>query len=356
MSHTNQLTELKLEILSQCPLNCVHCSSESTSERRELVDPAQIAKLVKEFISLGGNQIQISGGEPLEHPSILDILGILREENLAIILYTSGLRACNGITTIHPEMAMILKRHVRSVVFSLHGGGSEAHDAFTKTQGSFEATLESIAACRAASIDVAVHFVPTQANYQSLPELIHRLRKLKIKRISLLRFVPHGRGSASSLALNAEQLLELRSMVEELSEELSIYMRLGSPFSVLQTADVPTCHAGIDRMLVTPDGTAYPCDAFKGFPFDDPCQNVYRDSLERVWKNSTFFKTVRRIERRLPTACTECTYQHSCHGGCPAQRAFEYGKLDDKIHPDPCCLKYPALFPMADYFSGVKKG
>lgn len=340
MGHTNQLVELKLEIISRCPLRCIHCSSESAPERDCAVDVLRVQKLADEFVSLGGSQIQLSGGEPLEHPDLLDILQVLRRKNVAVTLYTSGIRSKNGLISLRSIEAHSLKPYLRSAVFSLEAGSSNVHDVFTRVRGSFDRTVESLSVCQEAGIDVALHFVPTQLNYQSLPSLVELAERLEVKRISLLRFVPHGRGAGDpdSLSLTAAQLLELRQMVERLGRDSGVYLRLGSPFRILHAGSVPACTAGVDKMLVGPDGTAYPCDAFKGFPVDGEGTNVYTDGLEYVWKHSKLFDQVRSLTRTLPASCGGCRYSDSCHGGCLAQRAFGQGKLDDRCC-DPSCLR-----------------
>lgn len=341
MNNANQLVELKLEIISRCPLACIHCSSESSPQRDEAVDPSLVQTLAQDFVSLGGNQVQVSGGEPLEHPELFDILGLLHAGNIAVIVYTTGIRRDHGIESLTAKDVRKLRACLRSAIFSIHGGSAEVHDAFTQTPGSFDATVESIRLCKSVGIDVALHFVPTTANYRSLHDTVRLAERLGVKRLSLLRFVPHGRGlgQGATLALMRDQLREFREMVNDASQSFDIRLRLGSPFSVLQAASVPSCLAGIDRMLVSPSGDAYPCDAFKGFPIEDKCRNVYEHGLENVWRNSSFLERVRQIARALPPSCQGCQHEDTCHGGCPAQRAFALGRLDDH-HRDPCCLGF----------------
>lgn len=333
-----KLSELKLEIISRCPLSCVHCSSESSPACSSVTDPQLIERLAREFVSLGGNQVRISGGEPLEHPDLHAILQILCNSGISVYLYTTGLRGNKPLSIISPKEAGEMKRLVNRMVFSVQGGSASIHNRFTGTPGSFEATVEAVSVCKSAGIDVAFHFVPTQANYQSLPELIALAKRLSVKSISLLRFVPHGRGThnADHLTLFGDQLLDLREMVLKLSNS-EVHLRLGSPYGILQLDCVPGCSAGIDRMLVSPDGTAYPCDAFKGFPVDEST-NVYELGLEQVWRQSSFFNKVRDSVYQLPGQCRSCMHQLTCHGGCPAQRAFAQMSLDN-AQPDPCCLR-----------------
>ena len=342
----NQLTDLKIEILSRCPLRCVHCSSESSSDCNEFVTPSQVRSVISEFVRLDGKQIEVSGGEPLEHPNLLEILDIIRTENISTTVYTTGLLMTQGggIRPIDDNFAAELRRRVRSLVFSLQAGEASIHDSFTGVTGSFEATLAAIKVCQAAGIDVALHFVPTQENYDSLPALILLMKRQRIERLSLLRFVPHGRGKGSSLALSMQQHIALREMVSNIASDKKINIRLGSPYSMLQTVDVPTCRAGVDRMLISPDGTAYPCDAYKGFRYEgDSFSNVYEVGLRVVWTKSLFFRHARKLARQVPKACRDCVHESYCHGGCPAQRAFEYSELKAS-HTDPCCLQFPRLF------------
>lgn len=338
MEQSLRLSELKLEIISRCPLSCMHCSSESSPLCGSVVDPQLIERLAMEFALLGGNQVRISGGEPLEHPDLQAILQVLSKSGASTKLYTTGLRGNKPLSTISPREAGELKRLVKSMVFSVQGGSASIHDRFTGTQGSFEATVEAVSICKSAGIDVAFHFVPTRANYQSLPELITLAKRLSVSSISLLRFVPHGRGthSVDRLTLFGDELLELKEMVLTLSSS-DVQLRLGSPYRILQLDCVPGCGAGVDRMLVAPDGTAYPCDAFKGFPVDGST-NAYELGLEQVWRHSSFFNQVRNSVYQLPGQCRSCKHQMTCHGGCPAQRAFSRMSLDN-AQPDPCCLR-----------------
>lgn len=339
MDQIQRLAELKLEIISQCPLSCIHCSSDSSPSRTEMVDLAQIEGLVAEYAALGGRSLQISGGEPLEHPNLGAILQTLHRHDIATIVYTSGITGRDHLTPLNPNYASQLKPYLQGLVFSVQGGHATIHDSFTGAPGSFEATVESISICKAIGIDVAFHFVPTTANYRSLPELVRLAERLGVTRLSLLRFVPHGRGacSASRLSLDNAGMFELREMVRQLSSHGGVRIRMGSPFRVLMPESTPECNAGINRMLIAPDGTAYPCDAFKGFPINENV-NVYDLGIRHVWEQSSFFNRIRDIVRALPDACNHCGFADSCHGGCAAQRVFADMHIDSS-RKDPGCLQ-----------------
>jgi len=338
MQDIYKLRELKLEILSRCPLRCPHCSSEASLEQTDALDPDLVLPLVRTFVSLGGESMAISGGEPLEHPRLLDILVAIAGQGIVTTLYTSGTHGTNGLVPISMGLAEELKPLIGGVVFSLQGATASEHDGFTGRSGSFQATLSSLAACQRAGIPLSVHFVPTAADYRSLPSLVVLLKRLGVPRVSLLRFVPHGRGAHHPLALDTGQLRELRSIVESLAVDSGIVVRTGSPYRILHLPSSPPCTAGIDRLLITPEGTAYPCDAFKGFDYEDAYRNVFAAGLEAVWTRSRFLERVRCLVGELPAACRGCSHAATCGGGCLAQRAFAARALDASNRDRDCMM------------------
>lgn len=336
MHNTHRLRELKLEILSRCPLHCVHCSSDSSPERKEVLEPDLVPPLMRDFRSLGGESVAISGGEPLEHPHLLRILRAIADESIQTTLYTSGTQGTDALIPISAEFAKSVKPLVATAVFSLQGATASEHDSFTGRSGSYETMLSSLAVCQDAGIPVSVHFVPTSANYRSLCEVIALLKQLRVPSISLLRFVPHGRGAQHAQALDVGQLLELRAIVDSFVEDPDIAVRIGSPFRILHHPSSPPCTAGIDRLLITPQGTAYPCDAFKGFTYEDAYMDVFAVGLEAVWTRSGFLERVRSLVAVIPAECYGCEEAATCRGGCLAQRAFATNTLDC-VHRDPDC-------------------
>ena len=336
VKNIQRLRELKLEILSRCSLQCVHCSSDASPERTGFLEPSLVRPLVRSFRRLGGESVAISGGEPLEHPDLLSILRIVADESIQTTLYTSGTQGTDALMPISTESARSLKPLVATAVFSLQGATASEHDRFTGRSGSYETVLASLTVCQEVGIPVAVHFVPTSANYRSLPEVIALLKRLRVPCISLLRFVPHGRGAHHALALDAGQLSELRATVHSSVEDAEIAVRIGSPFRILHHPSSPPCTAGIDRLLITPEGTAYPCDAFKGFVYEDAYMNVFAVGLEAVWTRSGFLARARALVGKIPVECSGCEKAANCQGGCLAQRAFAVQALDS-VHRDPDC-------------------
>jgi cyclic pyranopterin phosphate synthase len=72
---------LRLSITEQCNLNCVYCRSESKNCRMGTVEKGLTVKectaIAEAAVGLGMKRIRLTGGEPLVHPGILDIISHL---------------------------------------------------------------------------------------------------------------------------------------------------------------------------------------------------------------------------------------------------------------------------------------
>jgi radical SAM protein with 4Fe4S-binding SPASM domain len=91
------------------------------------------------------------------------------------------------------------------------------------------------------------------------------------------------------------------------------------------------CPAGMTKLGIMPDGSAYPCNLFFGKK-EFLLGNILADPFEVIWNHSslTFF-------RGYPgNRCTQtsCELHAQCHGGCPAQSHLLCG---DIAAPDPRC-------------------
>ena len=89
-----KLKELCLEITDRCYLDCVYCSTFNDSDRSNCsqhMSLSTVKRIVDQFVNLGGELLELSGGEPLTHPDIIDIVKYaVDKKKLKIVLYTSG--------------------------------------------------------------------------------------------------------------------------------------------------------------------------------------------------------------------------------------------------------------------------
>lgn len=164
-----------------------------------------------------------------------------------------------------------------------------------------------------------------------------------VRRISVLRYVPQGRGFliSNNDTLSKMQNKELKKIITDLRNN-GHDIRTGSPFNVLFLNNDPKCMAAQDRLIVTPDLNIYPCDAFKQIPsetffLNDEYSNLSKHSIKECWNQSKYFDIVRNaIIDNLSEPCKYCKSYKECLSGCLAQKFLLYSSLIK--NPDPACL------------------
>ena len=331
-----RLREIKLELTYSCPLACIHCSSDAEPTSTLQMSEYDAARIVDEALEMGVAAIALSGGEPLTWAGLLDLIQQCSARGVAADVYTSG-----NVPDMEGVASGLKARGVGKLVFSLFAADAPGHEAITRRAGSFKRTISSIQAARRIGLAVELHFVPMSVNYRELPEIARLARQVGAQRVSVLRFVPQGRGAAMpSLALSRAQNVHLRRLILETRSTVAV--RTGSPYNFFCLNDQPSCCAAIDRLIVAPDLSVYPCDAFKQVCVEelvgpDPHSRV-GGSLAECWEGSLFLRTIRNyLMTDFAAPCSECGELGKCLSGCLAQKVIASGNLEKR--PDPMCLR-----------------
>lgn len=343
MTESYCLRELKIEVNKECPLKCLHCSSNGTPQAREKLDPSKVADLIREFADMGGEMLAISGGEPLVYKDLPLILNVCRTLHIRPNLYTTGIYS-NGhsLSPISEDTLELLSQSRAKVIFSLHGAYAKSHDALTQVVGSFDTTLKAMQRTLAAGILAEAHVVPTAINFSEIVDMVELLANMSVERVSWLRFVPQGRGEVNRdlLQLSKDQLRQLAHIRVNLTHIYpKVQIRTGAPFNILHSQSPTPCVAGLSVLTILPDGRAAPCDAFKQFRVLDRFGNILDHSLREVWEKSDLLNEVRRIQEwHHGSRCASCPVYSRCNSGCLAQKTIAAGRLTNGKDPD-CLLE-----------------
>lgn len=332
------LKELKIELTQKCNLNCIHCSSEAERKSEGKIEYNDCIRIVKQAIDLGVKSISFSGGEPLLWPNLNKIIQMVNDDVITC-LYTTG-----TVDESIPILDNLIKSGLNRIIFSIYGSNDNTHEKVTLIKGSFNKTMDSIQHCLSRGIPTEIHFVPFPFNYIELPNIVNLIENLGIDKISILRFIPQGRGlnRKEELLLNNKQNLDLKKILNDLMKEKT-KIRLGSPFNFLCLHEACECKSGIDRLTISPSLEISPCDGFKKITpnmlnLSDRFSSLVDNSLRDCWNDSIYLKRIREyVEKPLNFICDKCVDNFFCRSGCLAQKYHKYKCLIDK--PDPMCLK-----------------
>ena len=332
-----RLQEIKLEVTYSCPLVCIHCSSDAMPSSSIEMKRKDCLQILEEALAMGVEYVAFSGGEPLVWDGLEDAVALASDGGAYVSLYTSG-----NVKDAAGKLERLANSGMKTCVFSVFGATEESHELITRKKGSYQVTRSAISAALECNLKVELHFVPLVGNFTELSAIAEAAKGWGISRLSVLRFVPQGRGSLiRNHALNRIQNVQLKKTIEELRTQ-GYNIRTGSPYNFLMLNDQPKCAAGLDRLIVGPDLYIYPCDAFKQIKAEELVGTtrfctLKSDSLSDCWHDSPYLNAVREyLSTPFAEPCHSCHARSKCLSGCLAQKIIEHSRLAKK--PDPMCL------------------
>ena len=333
------LKELKIELTYKCPLSCVHCSSDANEDNHLEMSKDNCFDIITQASEMGTENIAFSGGEPLLWDGLEEVISLSNHFRMNTSIYSSG--NCDNIEAKFEQLAC---SGLKKSIFSIYSPNEKEHIRITRKRNSFQNTLKAIEVCRKNNIVPEIHFVALASNYKCLYDIVELAKNIGVEKVSVLRFVPQGRGVLieNKDTLSKVQNLELKRIIENIRKD-GYNIRTGSPFNFLLLNDRPNCFAAKDRMIIAPDLTVYPCDAFKQISAKQITSDTYgcslKDcSLKECWDNSTYLNQIRRITTDIfNTECCSCGLYDKCGSGCLAQKFLYYNSLEP--NKDPACIK-----------------
>ncbi len=335
-----RLKELKLELTQQCPLACVHCSTDSHRRRMSGLTEETVLTLLREASVLGAEKVAFTGGEPLLAPYLPKVIEEAHALGIHSSLYTCGAADLELNPLTVQAAARLGACGLGRFIFSIYSHDAEMHNSITRYQ-SFGTTVLGLQNALASGVPVEIHFVSMHRNFRDLPRLVEEAAKWGVRRLSVLRFVPHGRGGgiANREDLTSDEMRELREIILATRETFpEIELRAGSPYNVLGIGHTP-CDAAQEVLVVNHRGDIFPCDAFKNVEFyDAQFGSVLHRPLREVWEQSAFLNRVREELAAQPgPMCESCSEMSGCKSGCLAQKVIRDG-WGNTSGPDPRCL------------------
>ena len=335
-----RLRELKLELTQQCPLACMHCSTESHRNRTSALKEETVIRLLREGSNLGLEKVAFTGGEPLLAPYLLCAVQESSALGIHSSLYTCG-AADSELNPLSCETARKLSdAGLGRYIFSLYSHRANVHNSVTRYQ-SFSTTVAAMQVALTTNVAVEIHFVAMQRNFRDLPDLVEAAARWGVQRLSVLRFVPHGRAGniAASEDLTSQQMIELRDSIAAARAAFpEVSIRAGSPYNILGIGYTP-CDAAREVLVINHRGEVFPCDAFKNVQYEDSnFGSVLDRPLRDVWERSAFLNHVREELDSGPfQTCGSCSEFSGCRSGCLAQKIIRDGWAATH-EPDPACL------------------
>ena len=313
------LNEVSIEIIRKCPNNCIYCSSMSDDKCSEILEYEKFVSVVNDAAYLGAKTICLSGGEPFQHPGIVDMTAYIKTLGLQSFIYTSGIsiNAQNGKVSLDTKVLKAISGIVTKLIFSIEAVTPEIYDCIMGTNGCFDKMKQSVLDANNFSIATEAHFIPMKININEVADVAALCRELGISKISFLRLVLHGRAlqNKRQKALSDEELTRLKHSLEELKKNTGDDIRIGVPLSLDNSCG--KCEAARGKLNIKYDGKVFPCEVFKNSPNIKHLNglkpdSIYNNSLRDIYSNSKYLYRVRELSQDFSFGkhCETCIGQY----------------------------------------------
>src|SRR6202047_3480194 len=290
------------ELTHRCPLHCVYCSNpiELTNRSEEL--PAETwYQVFQQAAQLGVRKADLTGGEPLARPDILELIRSARVAGLYVNLITSGM------PLDEVRLAKLVDAGLDHFQLSFQAAHEETAQEISNTK-SHAQKLRVLEWLKKVRVAVTLNFVIHRRNIDQIQEMLQIAESSSATRVEFANVQYYGWAFANreNLLPTREQLERSLEIIKSADQRLRGKIRIESVVPDYYAKYPKPCMGGWGRklMLITPNGDALPCHAAKIIP-GLQFANVTQSGLREIWENSEAFQKFRG-ETWMQDPCKSC--------------------------------------------------
>lgn len=339
------LRSLYIYLTDFCNLRCKHCwitpQYTSTAVQQDSVDLGSLRRIVKDGKGLGLSHIKLTGGEPLLHPGFLEVIQLIKENNLRFSIETNG-------TLLTPDIVDSFKTELcSSVSVSLDSHLAADHDEFRGKKGAFHSAVEGVRLLVNAGVKTQIIMSLHKDNIDEVEDMVALAQSLNAHSVKFNPVTEMGRAlvlKKNGKILSYDELLKINELIKSnLQPKYLLYLVLIIPpaFSKIRhffnnSDGRGTCGIlGVLGIL----GTGHYALCGVGRNIEGLCfGKIEEKSLFEVWTSHPILLELRKkLSDSLPGICGDCIHSARCLCNCVAYNYNHNGQL---VSPDSMCEYY----------------
>lgn len=318
-----RLRFLFIDITNACNLSCSYCNkcSFENNDKEEFISIQTVTEVMEKMTPLSKGLdilVNITGGEPLLHDKLEDILKVLRSYNCRTILWTNGV-------LLDENKAELLKEYCDYIMISVDDFDKDGNDR-VRGEGAYDGAVRAAKICEEKSVPFIIATTPTKYNIDNLEKILvfaHNSGALGFMLNEPIHIGKNGEDLSEHFQYTLDELqkkqLHLGKRVaiinswknnklkhEEKHKSNIVFVKdaqrcMNNVFNVIHKSG---CGAGINELSIDINGDIYPCHAL----------HIGKYSIGKI---KDFKGTVKPIiETNNIEECGECEYKIFCLGGC----------------------------------------
>lgn len=285
---------LDLSITKYCERCCDFCYRQANPSGRHM-PLNDVENVVEQAKEAGVLQIALGGGNPNQHPNFIEILRIIRENNIVPSYTSNG----EGLTD---EILKATKLYCGAMALSLYPP-YERYDEIAKRIADYGIKLNLHVILKNDTIDLLSTW------FKELPAWF-----TYINAVIVLNYKPIG----GSRDLMVKDNKRLKAFYDNASACKSVKIGFDSccvpgivTWMNANSALIDSCEAARFSAFISEDMKMYPCSFMAN---TDSWGDLRTTPLLYIWQNSPAFKNHRT--QILNSKCGGCKHYHICNGGC----------------------------------------
>lgn len=300
--------QFSVQTVNYCNAKCDFCyaNTPNTLERKTMELDRLYA--LKDYATLHGTKFGVSGGEPLLHPHIYDILNYRNDEVFDTL-----------ITNLTPnfDFNRLVQTEVDLVQVSIHGHG-KIHDEILGVNSAYDKVRNRIIELMK-DINIGTNTVITPKNIHTIETLVYdfdTIQKTVGKKFTYVRFVPvlpSGTGY-DKYATNTDFVEDVKTLLTKLMKkyedlEFEVPILHSNPYEYFYDGNRWVCPAGSTVAVVRIDGRVTPCNQFLDTAVCSTT-SIDQKNFHKIWIEDPVLSKMRR---GIPSdsgnvSCKECRY------------------------------------------------
>lgn len=303
------LERVFLNITNDCNLRCEYCYFGSYRLSHDVLSPGDYARIVDEIIDINvDSNFIITGGEPLTHGHLFDILDALdrRVHHFSIIT--------NGILMNDDFIDQMKKYENASLQISIDSYDDEGIPKILNDR--MKRVLNRL---KNNKIDFVVSSTVSRASSGEIEKLIRYCKSMEYKYRTSLLFP-----TKSSIEYFKENRLDDDSIIKLMDLNIDNVVRENARL-IANGEKRTTCCMGYSIFSILPDGLVYPCnhligkDMVLGGIRTDKIKNIINHAFDK-------FRDINVDDNNFED-CFSCDYKYICTSGCPADSFNLFGRF-----------------------------